>query len=315
MAKRGKGVAHYENQYFEGERPLFGEHGASLRDVTFGEGESPLKEGRDLDLDRVVFKWKYPLWYCRHVTAANVMFEEMSRSGIWYTDDVTVSDSTIQAPKQFRRCHGVRLKNVHFSDAEETLWTCSNVDIENVTVRGDYFGKDCIGVKVSHMDLIGNYVFDGGSDIEVSDSKLMSKDAFWNCENVTLRNCFIDGEYLAWNTRNLILENCVIESDQGLCYVEGLTMRNCTLIHTDLAFEYCSDIDAQVSSNVESIKNPINGVIRVEGVDELIMDETKIDPSKTKIRIGADNGARPENISPRGRAGQSGKAAMVNDGI
>ena len=47
--------------YFDGERPLFKEHDAQITDTTFGEGESPLKEARNIDLNDVVFKWKYPV--------------------------------------------------------------------------------------------------------------------------------------------------------------------------------------------------------------------------------------------------------------
>ncbi|MEK0306947.1 DUF3737 family protein [Bifidobacterium favimelis] len=275
----------YDNRYFEGERSLFGECDATLTGTTFGPGESPLKHARNLTLDRVIFQWKYPLWYCRHVDARNMVFEEMSRSGVWYTDDITLTDSSIQAPKLFRRCKGVTLEDTHFSDAAETLWTCREVTMNRVQVNGDYFGKDSSGIKADHLDLVGNYAFDGASDVTISHSRLISKDAFWNCRNVTITDSFIDGEYLGWNTSNLTLENCTVESDQGLCYIDKLVMRKCRLIHTGLAFEYCSDIDAEIDSEVDSIKNPISGVIRVGGVGDLIMDPARIDPSRTDIHV------------------------------
>lgn len=37
--------------YFEGERPLFGAEHLSIQDTIFGEGESPLKESRDISLE------------------------------------------------------------------------------------------------------------------------------------------------------------------------------------------------------------------------------------------------------------------------
>lgn len=273
----------YKNQYFEGERSLFAEHDANISNTTFGEGESPLKESRQIKLDNAIFQWKYPLWYSQHIDVTNSIFETMSRSGIWYTKDISIKNSTIQAPKEFRRSSQIRLDHVHFSDAEETLWHCDDIRLTDVQATGDYFGMDSSNVYLDNVDLVGNYCFDGAKNVEVHHSRFVSKDAFWNCENVTIYDSTINGEYLAWNTKNLTLINCTIESDQGLCYVDHLTMKNCTLLHTDLAFEFCSDIDAEIVNDMISIKNPISGIIHVHGVDTLIMDSTVIDPSKTQI--------------------------------
>lgn len=271
------------DSYFDGERPLFGTRNTVIKGVTFGKGESPLKEGRDLELGDVLFTWKYPLWYCKHVKVTNTIFETMARSGIWYTDDITITDSSIQAPKQFRRCSGVTLDHVHFSNAEETLWTCKNVRLTNLTVNGDYFGMNSENIYIDHLDLIGNYCFDGAKNVEVHNSRLVSKDAFWNCENVTIYDSKISGEYLAWNTKNITLINCTIESNQGLCYIDGLTMKNCRTRRTDLAFEYCKNIDAEIKGGIMSIKNPVSGKIKVDHIDEIIQDDPEIDFSKVRI--------------------------------
>ncbi|WP_412989370.1 DUF3737 family protein [Pediococcus siamensis] len=273
----------YQDQYFEGERPLFAETDAEIIRTTFGEGESPLKESRNITLKSSIFKWKYPLWYSKHVKVADTIFETMSRSGIWYTEDITVANSTLQAPKLFRRSHHIVLQHDHFSDAEETLWNCSDIRIEDVQARGNYFGMNSEDIYVDHLNLIGNYAFDGAKNVEVHNATLVSKDAFWNCENVTISDSVINGEYLGWNTKNLTLINCTIESDQGLCYVDHLVMKNCRLLKTDLAFEYCRDIDAEINSDIESVKNPISGTIHAESIGEVILDPTKINPQQTKI--------------------------------
>lgn len=207
----------------------------------------------------------------------------MARSGIWYTDDIEINDSTIQAPKIFRRSSRITLNHDHFSDAEETLWNCRDIKMTHVQANGDYFGMNSENIYVDHMNLVGNYVFDGAKNVEVHNSTFVSKDAFWNCENVTIFDSTINGEYLAWNTKNITFVNCTIESDQGLCYIDHLTMRNCRLLRTDLAFEYCSDIDADINSTIMSVKNPISGTIHAHAIDDVILDPTKIDPSQTKI--------------------------------
>jgi hypothetical protein len=273
----------YKNEYFQGERALFGEQDAHISGTTFGEGESPLKESRNIALQDSIFKWKYPLWYSKHVHADNTTFETMSRSGIWYTDDIEITNSSLQAPKLFRRSRHIKLDHVHFADAEETLWTCDDVRLTDVQVNGNYFGKDSRHVYLDHVDIVGNYCFDGARDVEVHNSRFIAKDAFWNCENVTIYDSTLDGEYLAWNTKNLTLVNCTIESDQGLCYIDGLKMVNCQLLRTDLAFEYCSNIDADITSAIDSVKNPVSGIIRANAIGELIMDARVIDPQRTQI--------------------------------
>jgi hypothetical protein len=60
-------------------------------------------------------------------------------------------------------------------------------------------------------------------------------------------------------------------------------MRNCKLLETDLAFEYCSNIDADITSNIVSVKNPTSGKIHAKSIGDLIMDPSKIDPSQTTI--------------------------------
>ncbi len=89
----------------------------------------------------------------------------MARSGIWYTNDIELNDSTLQAPKLFRVCNQVKLNNIHFSDAQETLWKCNQVMLKNVQANGDYFGMNSTNLYIDHLDLVGNYCFDGAKNV------------------------------------------------------------------------------------------------------------------------------------------------------
>lgn len=270
-------------QRFTGERALFKARDLTITDSVFDNGESPLKESARISIDDSIFRWKYPLWYCRDITVANSAFLTMARAGIWYTRDVDLVNCTYQAPKGIRRCSDVTITDTAFTDAQETLWWNERITLANVTASGDYFAKDCTDIRVTGLRLVGNYAFDSCRNVLVEDSHLLAKDAFWNCENVIVRNSFITGEYLGWNTRALTLENCTIESLQGLCYVNGLTMRNCRLINTTLAFEYCTDIDAEITTTVDSILNPVNGRIRAAGFGQITIDDPDIDPACTRL--------------------------------
>ena len=272
----------YCQAYLTGERALFQGQNLRIVDTIFTEGESPLKESHDIELLGSMFKWKYPLWYAENITAKNCTWFEMGRAGVWYTKHITVEDSAIEAPKNFRRCEDVVLRNVSFPNASETLWHCDNVTMEHIMAKGDYFAMNSQNMRISDLTLYGNYSFDGVKNVEIHNSHLLSKDAFWNSENITVYNSFISGEYLGWNAKNLTLINCTVESLQGMCYINNLVMKNCKLLNTTLAFEY-STVDADIVGKIDSVLNPSGGVIRADSITELIIEKDKVNPNKTKI--------------------------------
>lgn len=269
-------------EYLTGERALFQGNNLNIYDTIFDDGESPLKESHDISLYGSMFKWKYPLWYSKNIYTENCSWFDMARAGVWYTDNMTVKNALIEAPKNFRRCDGLVFDNVTLTNAEETLWSCKNVEMNNVTARGNYFAMNSENMKLNNFQLVGNYSFDGCKNVEIHNSKLMSKDAFWNTDNVTVYDSVISGEYLGWNAKNLTLINCTIESLQGMCYIENLVMKNCKLVNTTLAFEY-SSVDVSIIGGIDSVMNPKEGTIKVDFIKELILDKDKIDPSKTTI--------------------------------
>ena len=271
-------------EYLTGERALFQGNNLNIYDTIFDDGESPLKESHDISLYGSMFKWKYPLWYSKNIYTENCSWFDMARAGVWYTDNMTVKNALIEAPKNFRRCNRLGLKNVEFVNAEETLWSCDNVTMTNVVAKGNYFAMNSNNMKIDDLKLDGNYSFDGCRNVEIRNSNLLSKDAFWNTENVTVYDSFISGEYLGWNAKNLTLINCTIESLQGMCYIDNLVMKNCKLINTTLAFEY-STVDADICSKIDSVMNPTSGTIKAQHIDNLIIEKDKVDPSKTKIIV------------------------------
>lgn len=277
----------FKQGFFTGERALFGIRDARITDSVFDAGESPLKECENLELKGNLFRWKYPLWYCRHVRVSECTWFEMARAGVWYTDDLEVRDCVIQAPKNFRRCNGLTLENVQFTNPQETVWSCKNVTMRNVVAAGaPYFCMNSENMDIDGLVLDGNYSFDGAKNVTIRNSRLLTKDAFWNSENVTVYDSFISGEYLGWNAKKLTLVNCTIQSLQGMCYIENLKMVNCKLINTSLAFEY-SSVEAEISSKIDSVLNPSSGVISAPAIGELILEQDCIDPAKTRIVCSA----------------------------
>lgn len=268
--------------YYENERSLFAQKNLRIRDTVFDKGESPLKECSDLELEGCIFRYKYPLWYVNRVSVKNTTWFDMARAGVWYAKELQVEDSIVTAPKNFRRCDGFSLKNVDFTNAEETLWSCKNGSLTGVHAKGPYFAMNSEDLTVTNLTLDGDYAFDGVKNTVIRSSRLLTKDAFWNTENVTVYDSFISGEYLGWNAKNLTLIGCTIESLQGMCYIENLVMKDCKLINTVLAFEY-SSVDAEINSRIDSVLNPGSGIIRAPRIDRLIIEKDYCDEGKIRI--------------------------------
>ena len=110
-----------------------------------------------------------------------------------------------------------------------------------------------------------------------------TKDAFWHAKNVVVKNSVVKGEYLAWYCENVTFENCIISGTQPLCYCKGLKLINCEMHGADLAFEK-SEVEADITTSVISIKNPSKGYIKAPAADEMIMTDKD---AKCKIIIGS----------------------------
>lgn len=275
-------MTEYRDEVFTGERALFKAEDVVVKSCTFEDGESPLKEASNIEIYNCDFKWKYPLWYSKDILIKDSVINEMGRAGIWYTDNISVEDTVVIGPKNFRRCKGVKLTNVNFKDAQETLWNCQDVQMTNVEIKGDYIAMGSKNMVLNDVTIHGNYGFDGAENVEVHNSKLYMKDAFWNTENVCVYDSYIEGEYLGWNAKNLTLVNCTIKSLQGFCYIENLKLINCKLEGTVLAFEY-SSVDAEIVGKVDSVLNPKSGTIKADEIGTLMIVKDEVDPEKTKI--------------------------------
>lgn len=271
-------------QKFIGERALFQSSEVDIVFCTFEDGESPLKESRHINIRNSNFKWKYPLWYSNQITINDSVLHETARAGIWYTHNVKVANTVIEAPKTFRRCETLELENVSMPNAAETFWNCDHIILKDINAKGDYFAMNSSNIAIEGFELVGNYAFDGVKNLTIKNAKMLTKDAFWNCDNVTVYDSYISGEYLGWNSKNVTLINCTIESTQGMCYMENVVMRNCRLINTDLSFEY-STVDAEIIGNIQSVKNPYSGRIVADSIENVIFDNLEMKKENTSIKI------------------------------
>ncbi len=271
---------------FGGERPLYCTHGLYLEDVTIHPGESSLKETSDIEAYKCRFEGKYVFWCCERFKVRDCVFAESARSSLWHSRDVEMTDCLVEAPKMFREMEGIKLRNVRMPLAQETFWSCKDIDIDGLEARNaDYIFMHCSDIRVRNFKLWGNYSFQHCRNVEIRDSDLQSKDALWETENVTVYDSFINGEYLGWHSKNLHLVRCRIGGTQPLCYADGLVLEDCTFEpDADLALEY-SDVRATIKGNVVSIKNPRTGFIKADSCGEVILDSNIKSPADCKLQL------------------------------
>lgn len=274
-----------KDKEFGGERPLFATHDLKLENVTIHAGESALKECSNIEAIDCRFEGKYPFWHVDGFIIRNCLFTEGARAALWYSKNLEMSDTLVEAPKMFRELRNMRVERVKIPNALETLWHCENVVLNEVEVsKADYLFMHSDNIVINNYRQQGNYSFQYCHNVEIHNAIIDSKDAFWNTEDVTVYDSEINGEYLGWHSKRLRLVNCKISGTQPLCYCTDLIMENCTLgDDADLAFEY-STLNATIDGDVISIKNPRSGSITVNGkIGEIIIDKNIKAPGDCKI--------------------------------
>ena len=259
---------------FDEERALYNLTNADVTDCVFAgpaDGESVLKEARDVKLENCRFSLRYPLWHVEGFKLHDSSLDEATRAPIWYSRDGVITDSDLNCIKAVRECQNIKISDCTIA-SEEFGWKCDGIAVTDSTLKAQYVFLDSKNVTLDMVEMSGKYSFQYMENLTIRNSVLDTKDAFWHSKNVTVFDSVVKGEYLAWFSEGLTLVNCRISGTQPLCYCKNLTLVNCTMEGTDLAFEY-SDVEATILGHVDSIKNPRSGSITVDSVGEVIMED------------------------------------------
>ncbi len=263
---------------FDAERSLYNLKSADVVDCVFSgpaDGESVLKEARDVKLENCSFSLRYPLWHVEKFRMDNSKMDDKTRAAIWYSRDALITESELHGIKALRECQNIEIRDCSII-SEEFGWKCDNVSISNSRLSAMYVFFDSRNVTLDNVWMTGKYSFQYMENLTIRNCNLDTKDAFWHSKNVTVYDSVVKGEYLAWFSEGLTLVNCHIIGTQPLCYCKDLKLIDCTMEGTDLAFEY-SDVEATIRGHVDSIKNPKSGTITVDSVGEIIMEDAVMD--------------------------------------
>lgn len=263
-----------ENQTFDMERALYGSDGVRMRNCSFdgpADGESALKEGQNIEAEHCFFNLRYPFWHDRGLKIMDSEMTELCRAALWYSDHVEITDTKLHGIKALRECGDILIRNCDIV-SPEFGWSTRGIRMEDTTAVSEYFMMRSEDLAFRGVTFQGKYSFQYIKNATFENCVFDTKDAFWHGENITVKNSVVKGEYLAWYSNGLTLINCKIIGTQPLCYCRNLKLVDCEMIDTDLAFEK-SEVEAAITTKVDSIKNPRSGKIRVPEIGELIMDD------------------------------------------
>ena len=277
-------MTHIYKKVFAGERPLYASRELQLQSVTINEGESGLKECRQIHAQRCHFRGMYILWEGQDIQCEDCLFDKDSRASLWYVKNLKLNQCRINSVKPLREICGFSISNLTVKQGAEAFWFCKEGVIDTALLKNaEYAFFKSAQMKINRLALQGKYSFQSTRNIEIHDSTLDTKDAFWMSENCTIFDSQVKGEYLGWYSNNLRLVRCHITGTQPLCYCRNLVLEDCTFgPDADLAFEY-SDVQATLHSPITSIKNPTTGKIACQGCDEIIIDEHRREPADCQI--------------------------------
>lgn len=266
----------YKNERFGEERALYGVDGAEIVRCSFDgveDGESALKEGKNIICKDVFFNLRYPLWHDENVVIENSYMTELCRAALWYSNNIEIRNSKLHGIKALRECADIKIEN---SDVKsiEFGWFSKNINIVNTKFQGEYFMLQAKNLKMKNSSLIGKYSFQYIENSVFENCNFDTKDAFWHAKNIVVRNSTVKGEYLAWYCENVTFENCTIIGTQPLCYCQGLKLINCKMIDCDLSFEK-SDVEADIIGDIVSVKNVYSGYVRADSIGEIIVDDER----------------------------------------
>ena len=273
-----------ENQTFDKEREFYGSSDVTVVNCKFegpADGESAFKESRNVTVDGCLWNLRYPFWHDIGVTMKNTELTELCRAAFWYSEKIEITDSKLHGVKAMRECGDITIRKSDIV-SPEFGWSVHNIRVEDSTAAGEYFMMRSSNIAFCNVEFTGKYSFQYVENAVIEDCVLHTKDAFWHAKNVVIKNCVVEGEYLAWYAENITFENCKISGTQPFCYCKNLKLINCEMIDADLSFEK-SEVEAELTAPIISIKNPKSGYIKVPAVEELILDDPE---ARCEVLVG-----------------------------
>lgn len=266
------------------ERAFYGSRDTHFDCVTISgpqDGESAFKECHNILITNSNLFLRYPCWHDTDTKLINCVLNEFSRAGFWYDDNISFENVNCHGVKALRESKNITINNSKFI-SPEFAWRCHQIKLNNSEVESEYAFFESENIEINNMTFKGKYSFQYVKNLVIKHSYLDTKDAFWHAEHVVITDSVVKGEYLAWYANDITFINCRIIGTQPICYAKNVKFKDCTFEKADFAFEY-SEVNGNILGTMISIKNPLSGVIEIDKIPTMIIDE--FDRSNGKFKI------------------------------
>ena len=130
-----------ENKTFDQERALYGAQSIFVRNCTFdgpADGESAMKESRDVTVDHCFFNLRYPFWHDEGLTIQDSEMTELCRAALWYSHGVEIVHSKLHGIKALRECGDIKMRGCHVI-SPEFGWSVHGIEMDDCDITGEYF--------------------------------------------------------------------------------------------------------------------------------------------------------------------------------
>ena len=148
------------------------------------DGESALKECSNIKLNNCYMDLRYPFWHDNLVSINNVEMTKNCRAALWYSKDISITNSTLGGIKALRECSDVTIYNSYI-DSAEFGWKTKKLTINNTTLSGEYAFFEC---KDVYIDKIDNFDYTIESSASIVDDGILNveKLSFEEVVNVSI---------------------------------------------------------------------------------------------------------------------------------
>ena len=157
------------NQIFDEERALYNLVDTEVVDCTFAgpaDGESALKECRNIAVKNCAFSLRYPLWHVKGFLVENSSFDERARAAVWYGENGAFKNCTCNGIKILRECQHILMEGCE-SISPEFGWKCADVTMRDSKVTAEYIFFDSRDITLENFELKGKYQLDAAKKVIV----------------------------------------------------------------------------------------------------------------------------------------------------
>ena len=131
----------YKNEQHDEERALYGLDGLEIINCKFdgpADGESAMKEAKNIEAKDCYFNLRYPFWHNDNVIVDNCEMTELCRAAFWYSNNIKIQNTKMHGIKAVRECSNIEINNCDVK-SPEFGWDNENITAKDSSFDAEYF--------------------------------------------------------------------------------------------------------------------------------------------------------------------------------